>query len=240
MLREVADSTGLSPQVTAALADTSRGPRIHLPGDVFADLAAGVAAGAACVDGVGQSCGDREHVFTWAASRTTLGGWSTSARCGQEPSCCVYWPRRPGCRCRRRRVGAVHQGAQPGQALDADRIVHRVAVHPNHLFEIDTTPFEGLASLRRGRFCRSRASRRTGPVDAADVFGPFWNWLRPRGKRQRDCIDCSAPVKIPRPRALLWVMRRLRERASKTHCPACGRERVLVSGSAAAAGSAFL
>lgn len=26
-------------------------------------------------------------------------------------------------------------------------------------------------------------------------FGLFWNWLRPMGKRQRDCIDCGTPVK---------------------------------------------
>ena len=53
MLREVADLSGLSAQVTAALADTYRGPWIHGPGDVFADLAAAVADGADCVDGVG-------------------------------------------------------------------------------------------------------------------------------------------------------------------------------------------
>jgi hypothetical protein len=46
MLREVADSTGLSSQVTAALADTYQGPWIHARGDVFADLAAAVADGA--------------------------------------------------------------------------------------------------------------------------------------------------------------------------------------------------
>ena len=37
MLREVADLTGLSSQVTAALADTYRGPWTHAPGDVFAE-----------------------------------------------------------------------------------------------------------------------------------------------------------------------------------------------------------
>ena len=49
-----ADLTGLSSQVTAALADTYRGPWTHAPGDVFAGLAAAVADGADCVDGVGQ------------------------------------------------------------------------------------------------------------------------------------------------------------------------------------------
>jgi hypothetical protein len=72
MLREVADLTGLSAQVTAALADTYRGPWVHDPGAVFADLAAAVAEGADCIDGVGQRCGDREHVFGPAASTTTM------------------------------------------------------------------------------------------------------------------------------------------------------------------------
>lgn len=36
------------------------------------ELAAAVADGGDCIDGVGQSCGDREHVFTPAASTTTM------------------------------------------------------------------------------------------------------------------------------------------------------------------------
>jgi len=72
LLREVADLTGLSSQVTAALADTYRGPWTYAPGEVFADLAAAVADGADCVDGVGQLWGDREHVFGPVASTTTL------------------------------------------------------------------------------------------------------------------------------------------------------------------------
>ena len=39
---------------------------------MFADLAAAVADGADCIDGVGQRCGDREHVFGPAASTTTM------------------------------------------------------------------------------------------------------------------------------------------------------------------------
>ena len=72
ILREVAELTGLSAQVTAVLADTYRGPWIYEPGAVFADLAAAVAGGADCIDGVGQRCGDREHVFGAAASTTTM------------------------------------------------------------------------------------------------------------------------------------------------------------------------
>jgi hypothetical protein len=72
MVRELADRTGLSTQVTAALADTYRGPWVYAPGAVFADLAAAVADGADCIDGVGQLCGDREHVFGAKASTTTM------------------------------------------------------------------------------------------------------------------------------------------------------------------------
>ena len=72
LLRELADLTGLSAQVTAVLTDTYRGPWVHAPGAVFADLAAAVADGADCIDGVGQLCGDREHVFGPKASTTTM------------------------------------------------------------------------------------------------------------------------------------------------------------------------
>jgi hypothetical protein len=72
MVREVADRTGLSAQVTAALADTYRGRWVYAPGEVFADLAAAVADGADCIDAVGQLCGDREHVLGAKASTTTM------------------------------------------------------------------------------------------------------------------------------------------------------------------------
>ena len=72
LVREVADLTGLSSQVTAALADTYRGPWTHAPGAVFADLAAAVADGVDCVDGVGQLWGDREHAFGAVGSTATL------------------------------------------------------------------------------------------------------------------------------------------------------------------------
>jgi hypothetical protein len=72
MVRELADRTGLTSQVSAVLADTYRGPWVYAPGEIFADLAAAVADGADCIDGVGQLCGDREHVFGAKASTTTM------------------------------------------------------------------------------------------------------------------------------------------------------------------------
>ena len=59
MLREVADLTGLSTQVTAVLADTYRGKWAYAPGSVFADLVAAVADGADCVDVAARSCAGR-------------------------------------------------------------------------------------------------------------------------------------------------------------------------------------
>jgi len=72
MVRELADRSGLSAQVTAVLADTYKGPWVYAPGEVFADLAAAIADGADCIDGVGQLCGDREHVLGAKASTTTM------------------------------------------------------------------------------------------------------------------------------------------------------------------------
>ncbi|WP_136246482.1 IS1380 family transposase [Mycobacterium intracellulare] len=72
LVRELADRSGLSAQVTAALADTYRGPWVYAPGEVFADLAAAVADGADCIDGVGHLCGDREHAWGAKASTTTM------------------------------------------------------------------------------------------------------------------------------------------------------------------------
>jgi hypothetical protein len=59
MLRELAELTGWSARVTAVLAEYVSGALDVCPWRVFADLAAAVAAGADCIDGVGQRCGDR-------------------------------------------------------------------------------------------------------------------------------------------------------------------------------------
>ena len=49
----------------------------------LADLAAPVVDGADCIDGVGQLCGDREHVFGAKASTTTM--WRTPAEASEYP-----------------------------------------------------------------------------------------------------------------------------------------------------------
>lgn len=48
------------------------------------------------------------------------------------------------------------------------------------------------------------------------------------GKRQRDCVDCGAPVGLPDRRHCCRCVRRMRERAAKAPCPDCGKNRELV------------
>jgi hypothetical protein len=53
-------------------ADTYNGAWTYAPGAVFADLLTAAADDADCIDGVGQLCGDREHVFEAKASGATI------------------------------------------------------------------------------------------------------------------------------------------------------------------------
>ena len=70
MLRELADLTGLTEQVSAVLADTYKGRWVHDPGRVFTDLAAAVADGADCLSGIG-SLVDQQAQHGPVASVTT-------------------------------------------------------------------------------------------------------------------------------------------------------------------------
>jgi len=70
LLREVADLSGLTEQVSMVLADTYQGPWMHDPGRVFTDLAAAVADGADCVSGIG-SLVDQQLQHGPVASQTT-------------------------------------------------------------------------------------------------------------------------------------------------------------------------
>lgn len=70
LLREVAELTGLSGGVTAALLDTYKSVPVHAPGRVFTDLACAIADGADCVSGIGV-LGDRKDLFGPVASMPT-------------------------------------------------------------------------------------------------------------------------------------------------------------------------
>ena len=86
ILREVAGLTGLSAQVTTALADTYRGPWTYAPGAVFADLAAAVAGEADC-ERLPPHRSFRLYVIPYTrrlASRSSVG----RGTCAEMP-CCI-------------------------------------------------------------------------------------------------------------------------------------------------------
>lgn len=70
LLREMAEYTGLVDTVSAALADTYRGPWLHAPGRVFTDLAVAVADGADAISGIAV-LGEREDLHGPVASMPT-------------------------------------------------------------------------------------------------------------------------------------------------------------------------
>src|SRR5487761_1170614 len=70
LLRELAADTGLAGGVTGALLDTYRGLPVHLPGQVFTDLAVAIADGADAVSGI-EVLRDREALFGPVASMPT-------------------------------------------------------------------------------------------------------------------------------------------------------------------------
>jgi hypothetical protein len=70
LLRELATETGLAGAVSGALLDTYRGFPLHMPGQVFADLAVAIADGADAVTGI-EVLRDREALFGPVASRPT-------------------------------------------------------------------------------------------------------------------------------------------------------------------------
>jgi hypothetical protein len=83
-LRETADYTGLVAAVTAALADTYRGPWLHAPGRVFVDLAVAVA-----VDPVDRRLGERTTAATATGTLELVLGRGTASgavRGGERPA----------------------------------------------------------------------------------------------------------------------------------------------------------
>jgi hypothetical protein len=70
LLRELATETGLAGTVAEVLLDTYRGLPVHVPGQVFADLAVAIADGADAVTGI-EVLRDRESLFGPVASMPT-------------------------------------------------------------------------------------------------------------------------------------------------------------------------
>src|SRR6476659_5501539 len=166
LLRELADLTGLSAQVTAALGDTYQGPWVYAPGAVFADLAAAVADGADCIDGVGQLCGDREHALGAKASTTTM--W----RLVDERIDAAHLPRVRAARAAAR-AAAWDAGAAP------------VAGDWLHI-DISTPPWLSTTPITRRR--PPRPGRRP---TVTTRFWPFWT--APRSPGAKPWRGCCAP-----------------------------------------------
>jgi hypothetical protein len=70
LLRELATETGLADAVSGVLLDTYRGFPVHMPGQVFADLAVAIADGADAVTGI-EVLRDRQGLFGAVASMPT-------------------------------------------------------------------------------------------------------------------------------------------------------------------------
>src|SRR5205809_7321965 len=83
LLRELATETGLADAVTGALLDTYRGFPVHLPGQVFADLAVAIADGADAVTGIGVLRIGRRCSGWWPRCPRRGGCWTASTR----PTC---------------------------------------------------------------------------------------------------------------------------------------------------------
>src|SRR6266516_1090932 len=113
LLRELAIETGLADAVTGALLDTYRGFPLHMPGQVFADLAVAIADGADAVTGI-EVLRDRQALFGPVASMPTA--WRLLDRI-DEPHLGRVRAARAAARERAWRAGAA---PEPGGELRID------------------------------------------------------------------------------------------------------------------------
>ena len=207
LLRELATETGLAGAVTGALLDTYRGVPVHLPGQVFADLAVAIADGVDAVTGI-EVLRDRDALFGPVASMPTawrlldridgahLGRGAGGARGGPPP--------RVG---GRRGTGAGHRAADRLRRHHQHR-PQRQTEHGGHLEEdVRLLPLlafldrpevaggEALAGLLRpGNAGSNTAADHLTVLDPAQAAGP--------GRRRPLDLDhhrqlCPAPARPP-------------------------------------------
>ena len=113
LLRELATGTGLADAVSGVLLDTYRGFPLHMPGQVFADLAVAIADGADAVTGI-EVLRDREALFGPVASMPTA--WRLLDRIDQ-----AHLPRVRAARAAARaRAWGAGAAAEPGAELRID------------------------------------------------------------------------------------------------------------------------
>ena len=126
LLRELATETGLADEVTGALIGTYRGFPLHLPGQVFADLAVAIADGADAVTGI-EVLRDREALFGPVASMPTA--WRLLDRIDGQ-----HLPRVQAARAAaRERAWEAGAAPQPGIEL-------RIDLEASELIQIGTAP----------------------------------------------------------------------------------------------------
>ena len=116
------------------------------------------------------------------------------------------------------------------RAVDVTEWIHNHAIPVGRSWWTQTMSERATA---RGAAAAGRVGaqdrQRAGQVDAADVAPEIRNGLRLMGKRQRDCIDCGAPVGYIGREHCWRCTRRLQTQAAKARCPGCGRDRMLLS-----------
>jgi hypothetical protein len=129
LLRELATETGLAGAVTGALLDTYRGFPVHMPGQVFADLAVAIADGVDAVTGI-EVLRDREALFGPVASMPTA--WRLLDRIDAAHLGRVRAARAVA----RRRAWEAGAAPEPGGELRIDfdatiSIAHKEGAEPN-------------------------------------------------------------------------------------------------------------
>jgi hypothetical protein len=75
LLADIADFTGLTSALSAALAPTVRRSRRHDPGRVLLDVALTLADGGDCLSDLHPRVSPREHAFDTRQSASHLGEW---------------------------------------------------------------------------------------------------------------------------------------------------------------------
>ena len=76
---------------------------------------------------------------------------------------------------------------------------------------------------------RHRQSTPKGALDTTDVTGGNQSGWRVMGKRQRDCVECGAPVGFLDREHCCRCMRRRERAVVQTRCPGCGIRTALVT-----------
>ena len=210
LLRELAQESGLAGAVTGALVDTYRGFPLHLPGQVFTDLAVAIADGADAVSGI-EVLRDRQALFGLVASMPTA--WRLLDRIDEAHLVRVRAARAAA----RERAWAAGAAPEPGGELRIDfdatiSIVHSekqnaaatwkktFGFHPLLAFldRPEVAGGEGLAGLlRAGNAGSNTAADHVTVLDMALAGLPEHARPRPGDSGSRTCWPAPTPPGPP-------------------------------------------